>query len=161
MDLRLFTDLKLLQTHSQIIDELKKRGVVRTSNNPVGDYTEHLVCSRLSLQIQRTSQASYDGIDSRGNRYQIKGRRCRRKTGNVQFSVIRKLMEMGFDYLVAVAFNPDYSIRFAAQIPHSLVGEIASYRSHVNGHVPIFCEGVLQRRGVTDLTNLLIERRPE
>lgn len=134
--------------HADVIDELHRRGVVRTGNNPIGDYTEWLVCDRLGLKLEPNSRASYDVIDTNELRYQIKGRRSKQSTGNVQLSVIRNLETKGFDYLIAVVFNSDYTIRFAAKIPHSVVSEVATYRSHVNGHVPIIRENVLQRVGV-------------
>lgn len=142
------TESELLRMHADVIDELHRRGVVRTGNNPIGDYTEWLVCDRLGLKLEPNSRASYDVIDTNELRYQIKGRRSKQSTGNVQLSVIRNLETKGFDYLIAVVFNSDYTIRFAAKIPHSVVSEVATYRSHVNGHVPIIRENVLQRVGV-------------
>lgn len=34
------TEAQLLALHAGIIDELRSRSVVRTANNPLGDYTE-------------------------------------------------------------------------------------------------------------------------
>jgi len=155
MDFTALTESELLQMHAGVIDELLRRGVVRTGNNPIGDYTEWLVCDRLDLVLQPNSRASYDGIDSTGVRYQIKGRRSQRATGNVQLSVIRNLEQIGFDYLIAVVFNSDYTIRFAAMIPHSILSEVSSYRKHVNGHVPIVRENIFERNGVVDITKRL------
>lgn len=159
MNLTSFTETELLQMHAGVIDELLRRGVVRTGNNPIGDFTEWLVCERLNLVLQPNSRASYDGIDSAGVRYQIKGRRSKQPTGNVQLSVIRNLEQMGFDYLIAVVYNADYTIRFAAKLPHAVVAEVAVYRNHVNGHVANIRENIFERSGVTDITNLLIAPR--
>jgi hypothetical protein len=156
MDLTSLTETELLQTHARVINELRSRGVVRTGNNPIGDYTEWLVCDRLGLILQPNSRAACDGIDSAGIRYQIKGRCSTRSTGDVQFSVVRNLEQNGFDFLIAVVFNSDYTIRFAAKIPHSIVSEVAAYRKHVNGHVPIFRENIFDRSGVVDITNILV-----
>ena len=155
MDLKSLKESELLQIHAGVIEELRRRGVVRTGNNPIGDYTEWLVCDRLGLSIQPNSRASYDGIDSDGVRYQIKGRRMTGPGGNVQLSVIRNLGDKGFDFLIAVVFNMDYTIRFAAKIPHATVSEIAAYRQHVNGHVPVIRENVFERKGVIDITTML------
>jgi len=152
MDFTSFTEFELLQAHASVIDELLRRGVVRTRNNPIGDFTEWLICDRLSLQIQPNSKSSYDGVDSDGIRYQIKGRRLESKTAAAQLSVIRNFEEKGFDFLVAVIYNSDYSIRFAAQIPHSVVPKIATYRKHVNGHVAIIRDTVFDYSGVSDIT---------
>ena len=40
---------KLLQTHGDVIEKLVRFGVVKTRNNPIGDYTEWLVRRRMSL----------------------------------------------------------------------------------------------------------------
>jgi len=159
VDLTVLTESELLQIHAGVIDELVNRGVVRTRNNPIGDYTEWLVCDRLGLLLQPNSRASYDGVDAQGHRYQIKGRRIKPTTGTVQLSVIRNLEQKGFDFLIAVVYNLDHTIRFAAKIPHSIVGEIATYRTHVNGHVPIVSENVLDRQGVVNITNVLVAPR--
>ena len=155
MEYATLTESELLRMHAGVIDELNRRGVVRTGNNPIGDYTEWLVCNRLCLKLEPNSWASYDGVDSNEVRYQIKGRRSKRLTGNVQLSVIRNLETNGFDYLIAVVFNPDYTIRFAAKIPHAVVSDIATYRSHVNGHVPIIRENIFERDGVVDIKEIL------
>lgn len=156
MDFSAYTESGLLQMHAGILDELRARGVVRTGNNPIGDYTEWLVCDRLNLILQPNSRASYDGVDANCLRYQIKGRRSKQPAGNVQFSVIRNLEQVGFDFLIAVAFNNDYTIRFAARIPHSIVSEVSVYRKHVNGHVPIIRESIFERDGVIDITKMLV-----
>jgi hypothetical protein len=156
MDFTTLTETELLQTHARVIDELLRRGVVRTGNNPLGDFTEWLVCDRLGLVRQPNSRASYDGIDAAGIRYQIKGRRSRRPAGDVQLSVIRNLEHSAFEYLIAVVFHSDYTIRFAAKIPHAVVSELATYRRHVNGHVLMIREDILERRGVVDITSILV-----
>ncbi len=39
MDYTTLTESELLLVHSEVIDELHTRGVVRTGNNSLGDYT--------------------------------------------------------------------------------------------------------------------------
>lgn len=155
MDFTSLSESELLQAHAAVIDELVRRGVVRTRNNPIGDFTEWLVCDRLSLEIQPNSKSSYDGIDSKGTRYQIKGRRIERGSTAAQLSVIRNLEEQSFDFLVAVIYNPDYSIRFGAMIPHFVVQKIAMYRKHVNGHVALIRDSVFEHPGVVNITAIL------
>lgn len=160
MDYTKLTESELLQAHAGVIEELQRRGVVRTRNNPIGDYTEWLVCEHLSLTIQPNSMKSCDGIDSNGIRYQIKGRRAESGTAPVQFSVIRNYEKNGFDFLIVVIYNSDYTIRFAAKIPHAVLPEISKYRRHVNGHVPLIRDSVLNYPGVIDITAQL-QRRSE
>ena len=66
---------KLLQTHGNVIEELVSLGVVKTRNNPIGDYTEWLVRRRMGLRVAPANQKGYDAKDDSGKRYQIKGRR--------------------------------------------------------------------------------------
>ena len=82
-DLTTKTPTELLRLHSDIISELKRRDIVRTQNNPIGDYTEWLVCKCFNLQIEGNSKAGFDATDSHGLRYQIKGRRSAERS--VQF----------------------------------------------------------------------------
>ena len=44
MDLKPLTISELLQAHSGILEELRGRGILRSANNPTGDYAEWLFC---------------------------------------------------------------------------------------------------------------------
>lgn len=153
-DLAEMTEVELLQTRGAVIDELRHRGVVKTENNPIGDYTEWLVGNRLGLKIQGNSQAAFDAVDPQsGVRYQIKGRRA---SGNsVQFSAIRNLADHGFDFVVAVVFDEDYSIRFAFKIAYAAVEQLARYQEHTNSHILILTEKAAEMDGVEDITHRL------
>lgn len=143
-----FDDLnvkELLQLQASITNELITRKVVRTQNNPLGDYTEWLVANALNLSLEANSKAGYDGINTDGIRVQIKGRRITPKNGSRQLSAIRKYEENDFDELAAVIFDQNFNIIEALLIPHEVVGEYASYRKHVNAHIlilkgPILCD---------------------
>ena len=153
-DLIEMSEIELLQAHGAIIDELLRRGVVETRNNPIGDYTEWLVRCRLGLTKAAKNEKGFDAIDADRIRYQIKGRR---DDGNVvQFSAIRNLDAQDFDIVIAVVFNNDYSIRLAVAIPHDVVPEFASYQRHTNAHNLILSESVLRRDGVVDIRQFLV-----
>ena len=151
-EFRSISEVELLQTHSAVINELIRRGVVKTRNNPIGDYTEWLVCRQLKLRVQGNSQAAYDAIDPEETRYQIKGR-CD-SSNAVQLGVIRNLDQHGFDFLVALVFNEDYSIRHAVKISHEAVRSLARYRSHQNGHILTLNRSTVERDGVEDILYL-------
>ena len=74
LDLNSMSELDLLQAHSAVITELICRKVVKTRNNPIGDYTEWLVRRKLNLEEQPNNPKSFDARDRNGTRYQIKGR---------------------------------------------------------------------------------------
>ena len=152
-ELRTMTEIELLQTHSAIIAELRHRSVVRTKNNPVGDYTEWLVCNRLGLRGQGNSQKAFDAVDAKDIRYQIKGRVS--GDNSVQFSPIRNLEQHGFDFVIAVIFNEDYSVRLAVRIPYDVVPKLARYQALTNGHLLILTSKSVDQEGVEDLTHLL------
>ena len=151
-DLEAMSELELLQTHRAVIAELRRRCVVRTENNPIGDYTEWLVCNRLGLQAEGNNQAGFDAVDPQGVRYQIKGRRSSRNS--VQFSPLRQLENHGFDFVVAVVFREDYSVRLAVRIAYDAVPQLARYRAYINGHILILTERAVELDGVEDITHL-------
>ena len=152
-DLHAMSEVELLQTHGAVIAELRRRGVVKTNNNPIGDYTEWLVCHRLGLKVQGNSQSAFDAVDHQDVRYQIKGR-CS-DDNSVQFSPIRNLDQHGFDYLIAVLFGGDYSVRLAVKVSYEAVHKLARYQAHINGYSPILTRRVVEQDGVEDITHML------
>lgn len=129
------TEAQLLALHAGVIDELRGRSVVRTTNNPLGDYTEWLVCRALNLCLEPNSRCGYDAIDADGTRYQIKGRRPTTANPSRQLSAIRKLDTQDFDVLIAVIFDETYAVQEAWSIPHGIIATYARYREHVNAHI--------------------------
>ena len=152
-ELQALSEVELLQTHGAVIDELRRRGVVRTRNNPVGDYTEWLVCNRLGLEAQENSRAAFDAVDPEGIRYQIKGRRSTETS--VQFSAIRNLEDGGFHFVVAVVFDDDYSVRLAVKIPHDVVPTFARFYAHTNAHNLVLTANVVEHPNVEDISHRL------
>jgi hypothetical protein len=119
MNLKTMGIKELLKLQAWITDELKVRDVVRTKNNPLGDYTEWLVGNALGLQLQMNSKVGYDGITGNGVRVQIKGRRITPGNKSRQLSAIRKYDEKDFDDLAAVIFDENFEIIDAVLIPPS------------------------------------------
>ena len=88
-----FSTLELLQTYAGILNELKAREVIRTRNNPIADYSEWLVASKLNLKLEGNSSFGYDAVDSEGTRIQIKSRRITPDNKSVRSSAIRNLSQ--------------------------------------------------------------------
>ncbi|NVZ66379.1 hypothetical protein HX867_30155 [Pseudomonas gingeri] len=126
---------ELLKLHAAAIDELKNRGVLRTKNNPVGDYAEWLVSSALNLTLANNSAAGHDAESSDGKKIQIKARRITANKHSKQLGVIRNLEKNDFDELIAVIFNESYEIIEAYLIPHAVISKYGAHRAHVNGHI--------------------------
>lgn len=145
--------LELLRLHAAVIDELKSRGVVRTKNNPVGDYAEWLVSQSLGLELQSNSVAGYDATGKDGVRYQIKARRVTPDNRSRQLSAIRKLDEADFDRLIGVIFNAEFEVTDAYEIPHEVIAEYSRYRSHTNAHVVHLQGSLLSDPRVKDIAS--------
>lgn len=63
----------LLQLYTRVLNELRKREVIRSSNNPVAGYSELLFCLAFGWAREGNSKAGHDASDGTA-RYQIKGR---------------------------------------------------------------------------------------
>jgi hypothetical protein len=155
LDLTESTPLELLQMFAAVIDELKTRGLVRTLNNPVADYTEWLVSSKLQLSLHGSSQSGCDAADCDGSRYQIKGRRVLPGTKSVQLSALRNLKNKPFDFLVAVIYERDFSVRHALKIPYDVVLENSTYQAHTNSHLFHVRPSLLRDDRIEDIAVML------
>lgn len=106
---------ELLATHSAVLDELKRQEVIRSKNNPTGDYAEWLIQEKLGLKLTETSAKGYDATDSNGLRYQIKARRVTHDNRSTQLGVIRNLKSADFHFLIAPWHHTVRSLRFDAR----------------------------------------------
>lgn len=147
---------ELLRTYASLMEELRARGICRSSNNPVADYTEGLVASRLGLHLSNNSTAGYDATDAAGLRYQIKGRRLTPHNQSTQLSALRNLTSKPFDWLAAVIYNSDFTVAYGGLIPCSVVLQHAVFRPHVNAHIFLMRRSVLALPGVADISAKLV-----
>lgn len=152
VDLQSLSTAQLLELHSQVSNELRSRGISRTSNNPTGDLAEYLFCQAFDWIQEENSMAAIDAVGRDGTRYQIKGRRLTRFNKSRQLSAIRNLNGSHFDYLAAALFNEDYTIRKAALIPAGVVQSRAKYIEHTNSHKFMLQDDVWTVTGVRDVT---------
>lgn len=143
---------ELLRLYADIVEDLRRRGITRSDNNPVADYTEHLVAGALGLEPASNSTAGYDATDSAGLRYQIKGRRLTKHNRSTQLSAIRNLENRPFDYLVAVVYRADFTVDYAAQIPYDVVVTRSRPDLHTNSARFMMTRNVLDDPGVIDLS---------
>jgi len=135
----------LLQLYSRLMEELRKRKLIRSSNNPVSDYAEKIVCEKFKLSIQKKSSKGYDAIDEKsGVKYQIKARRVTSHNKSRQLGVIRNLDQKLFDYLIAVIFDESFMPIEIWRIPREAVQKYARYSEHQNGHILILTGKVLE-----------------
>lgn len=147
-----FDARELLKLHSAVAEELRKRGITRSSNNPTGDLAEYIFCKAFDWSQVPNSNANVDAIAADGVRYQIKGRRVTRYNQSRQLSAIRDFEEDHFDFLAGVIFAEDYTVLRAAIIPRSAVLNRAVFVPRTNSHKFILCDSVWSAESVRDVT---------
>ena len=146
------TAAELLKLHAAVLDELRGRGIVRSTNNPVGDLAEHLFRTAFGWDLLAKSAGGIDAVDAGGRRYQVKARRITPHNGSRQLGAIRNLPGGAFDDLAAVLFTPDYSVLRAALIPHGVVEARATFVAGTNSWKFLLTDAVWSVAGVRDVT---------
>ena len=145
----------LLALYSAIVEELHGRGLVRSTNNPVGDYAEYLTARAFGLSLAGNSSIGYDAVRDDGIRYQVKSRRLTPRDSSRQLSAIRGL-EPGadpFDLLVGILFTADFEVLRAALVPVDVVRQLAVRNDYVNAWRLMLRDSVWAMPGVEDVTD--------
>ncbi len=150
-----YTDRELLGHYAGLMDALRTRNVVRSSNNPIADYAEMLVANALDLRLAGRSASGFDATDATGLQYQIKARRRTPQNSSTQLSALRNLEKDPFHFLAAVMFEADFSIQYAAVIPLAVVRQLSGWSEHTKSHRFLFRRNVLEQPGVQDITGRL------
>jgi hypothetical protein len=91
LDLRNLTPPELLVMHAAVSEELRGRGVTRSSNNPVGDLAEHVFCRAFGWTQAPNSMRDAGATDDAQVQYQIKGRRLTSHKKSRQLGALRDL----------------------------------------------------------------------
>jgi len=151
-ELRDLTPPELLVMHAAVSEELRRRGVTRSSNNPVGDLAEHLFCHPFGWKLAPNSMRDADATDHAQVRYQIKGRRLTAHNNSRQLGALRDLPAQGFDALAAVLFQEDYRVLRAALIPHARVLDFAKRVERTNSWRFLLRDAVWSAADVRDAT---------
>ncbi len=146
---------ELLRLYADILDELRRRGITRSSNNPVADIAEYLFCKAFGWNLEDNSTAHFDATGPDGITYQIKGRRLARENRSRQVSQIRGLDDKAFDFLAGVLFDHDFSILRAAIVPATVVKRRSTRDAHTNSFRFLLRDEVWGEPGVRDVTEEL------
>ncbi|MEQ8694035.1 MAG: hypothetical protein RIC85_01750 [Gammaproteobacteria bacterium] len=152
MEIEGLSELDLLNLHADTLEELRRRGTIRSSNNPVGDYAETLFCRAFGWKQAANSEKDADAIGGDGVRYQIKGRRLTRHNGSRQLGALRRLPEKNFDILAGVLFKEDFSVLRAVLVPHAVVADRAKYVEATNSWRLILADDIWGCEGIIDVT---------
>lgn len=158
LSLKELTPQELLQLTGQILDELSARKIVRTSNNPVGGYTEWLVSKCLSLTLCRNSEKGFDSTGKDGAKYEIKARRVTPANKSRQLSAIRNIEGEHFDFLIAVVYNKFFEVILALKIPRAVVVAKSSYVKSTNSYKLMAEDSLKDEPGVVDIAPSLRKR---
>lgn len=151
MDLGVLSDEELFAHWAQVMRALRVRGLVRSSNNPIADYAERLVATRLNLSLAGRSAAGYDAVDGDGVRYQIKARRVTPENSSRQMSALRSLDADPFDYLIAVLFTESLQLVGMWRMSLETVRRHSTYVPHTNSHRLVLGPRVLMDPAVEQL----------
>lgn len=136
MNFKKFTDLALLEFYGEIINELRDRKIIRSSNNPVADYAEYIVAKKLKLSLTSNSNKDFDAVDKKtGVKYQIKSRRITKFSKSRQLGVIRNLDRSEFNFLIAVIFDEKFRVLEIYKIPKKIIKKYARFSKHQNGYI--------------------------
>lgn len=150
MELKKYTVAELLETHTAVLNELRDREILRSANNPTGDYAEWLFCQAFGWDQAANSVKGFDATDAEGIRYQIKGRRLHQLNTSRQLSAIRDMD--GFDVLAGVLFDAAFVVSRAALIPSAVVSDRSKFTKHTNSHRFMLRDDIWTADGVVDVT---------
>ena len=134
INLKDMSPVELLKLHSQIIDEFKIRGIAKTRNQPISEYSKWLVINQLKLHDTKNPNEKYDGIDNLGKTYLVRSRQIIDNRA-INFCVIRRLGDRNFDFLVAITFDKDFNILDAFLIPIDVLLSQTEYNDYQNGYL--------------------------
>lgn len=125
---------QLLTLNADILAELRRRGVVRTKNAPLGDLAEYAAALAYRGQLAKNSEKSYDLTAADGRRIQVKARSVDRNASrSLPFSPFRT-----FDFDVAVFIIIEAatnSVWSAFEWTPDEVRTLGRRVDHTNGHV--------------------------
>ena len=146
---------ELFAVYANILSELRARGVVRSTNNPIADYAEYLCARALSLSTAPKSTMGFDAIGPNNEKCEIKARRVTPQNPSRELSALRGLKDRKFDFLVGVLFDEDFKVARACLIPHAVVLNTAKYSQYTNAWRFHLRDSLLSLEGVVDLTSKL------
>lgn len=153
--LKTATPRELLGLYDAVLCELRERHVVRSANNPVADYAELLASRVFRFELAERSTTGFDGECPAGVRYEVKARRRTPQNSSVRLSALRDLDKAHFHFLIGVIFGSDFSVEYAAKIPHAVVQEKSKFNDHSRASIMHLRRDLLDDPRVEDVTAAL------
>lgn len=133
---------EIFEIYSQLIKELRHRKILRTSNNPAGDYAEYLCTKAFKWILAPKGSKGFDAYFKR-TRYEIKSRRITSENKTRYITGIRDIEGEHFHYLAVVVFNENFSINEAYLIPRIVVVNKSKLIRHTNSRTLILTDEVI------------------
>ena len=155
IDIRTLPTREIFSVFVGVLDELRSRKIIRSTNNPLADLAEVLCEKALSLQRAPKSTKGYDATDDAHRRYEVKARRLTAHNASRQLSALRALDEQHFTFLAGVLFREDFSVMHGCLVPYKQVLKHATYREHTNAWIFHLQDSVWELPGVIDITKKL------
>ncbi|GAA2373716.1 hypothetical protein [Gordonia cholesterolivorans] len=122
----------LLRLDAAIIAELRRRGLVRTSNKPLGDVAEAVVHAARGGVLEPNSTKSHDITAPGGQRIQVKAMGVRSAGTAAKFSAFRST---DITTAVFLVFDLDFHLIEAREVDAADI-EQTKVVAHVNGRKP-------------------------
>jgi len=126
------TTVELLADWAAVMRELRRRDIIRTNNNPVGDIAEAIVHAHYGGRRAGFRQAGWDVTTDDGERIQVKAMRLTPTTKRRNVSPIR---DRDYDSVVIVVFDEDFQVTEALKLSREAVEELFAHRPYVNGRI--------------------------
>lgn len=117
---------QLLALWGAILRELRRRGVVRTANNPIGDIAEALVAAHVGGERASFSNRGWDVKGPDGALLEVKGIRIDEVATRKNLSPIPATSE--YTRLVVVVFDADLRVAEALEVDRAVIEEFFNPR---------------------------------
>ena len=119
LDLENYTGEQLIGLYSEILQDLKGRGIIRT-RNLLGEFGEYIACETYNadstlpnLKLNKTNEKDYDAKSDTGKRYSIKSVSIKR-TGmfaGLDLDKNNEPIEKYFDYVIICRFDEFFALK--------------------------------------------------
>jgi len=139
---------QLLAASVAVVDELLRRGLVRTRNAPLGDLAETIALRAYGGVLAPNSEKSYDLLSDDGKRVQVKARLVDPADRRSQpFSAFRS---WDFDIALFVLFDSrTYDIIWARELTSAETHELGRRVEHTNSSAVLVRQVAPAGRDVT------------
>lgn len=122
---------ELLASSVAVIDELLRRGLIRTRNSPLGDLAESLALRAYGGELAPNSEKSFDLRASDGRRLQVKARLVR--PGDTRSQTFSAFRSWDFEAALFLLFDATtYDLSWAREVGRAETEALGRRVEHTN-----------------------------